>query len=260
MGDDDLREREHATMEAFYRDAGHHAPGGGAFEAHGVVAAIVPGLPERSIFNSVVFRDAAGLKSALPAVTQAYADAGVLAWAVWVRDSDEEAAALLEEAGHALDSRPRSMGVSLDGFDSGAPDDLDWEASTDYGAITNIGKRGFGMPDAAEDVAPLVAGWGEVGTFYVARHDGEPAACVLTVPASLDCGVFMVATVPEARGRGLSTGLMREALNTAREQGCTSTTLQASAMGAPVYLRLGYHDLGEWGMWERRSTGDSWQP
>lgn len=260
MTDDELRDREQGSIEAFYRDAGHNAPGGSAIEAHGVTAAIVPGMPERSVFNAAVYRDVSGLRSALPAIAQAYADAGVRAWAVWVRETDEEAAALLVDAGHELDSRPRSMGVELNEIDAGAPDELDWDTTTDHQALADIGKRGFGLPDASEDLVPLVAGWGEVGTYYVARHEGELAACVLAVACARDCGIFMVATLPEARGRGLSTGLMRQALYSAREQGCTTTTLQASAMGAPVYLRLGYRDLGEWRMWERRSTGDGRQP
>jgi len=44
---------------------------------------------------------------------------------------------------------------------------------------------------------------------------------------------------------------MRTALRAARDQGCTSTSLEASAAGRPVYARLGYRDLGETQLWER---------
>jgi hypothetical protein len=45
---------------------------------------------------------------------------------------------------------------------------------------------------------------------------------------------------------------MRQALADARRRGCATTSLQATAMGRPVYARLGYRDLGVIEMWERR--------
>jgi len=45
---------------------------------------------------------------------------------------------------------------------------------------------------------------------------------------------------------------MTRALLDARERGCTTTSLQATKMGQPVYDRLGYRDLGPIQMWERR--------
>ena len=62
----------------------------------------------------------------------------------------------------------------------------------------------------------------------------------------------MVATLERARGRGLATALMRQALLEARERGMETTSLQATRMGAPIYARLGYRDLGAIQMWERR--------
>jgi hypothetical protein len=40
----------------------------------------------------------------------------------------------------------------------------------------------------------------------------------------------------------------------ANMRGCETTTLQATKMGAPVYERLGYRDLGARQMWERRRS------
>jgi GNAT superfamily N-acetyltransferase len=64
--------------------------------------------------------------------------------------------------------------------------------------------------------------------------------------------VIWVATVPEARGRGVSTRLLAHALDAAREAGLETTTLQATKLGVPVYARLGYRDFGAMHMWERR--------
>jgi len=65
--------------------------------------------------------------------------------------------------------------------------------------------------------------------------------------------VTFVATLPEARGRGLAARLLTHALHDARERGCTTTSLQATKMGQPLYERLGYRNLGPLHMWERRA-------
>ena len=68
----------------------------------------------------------------------------------------------------------------------------------------------------------------------------------------------LVATVPEFRGRGLCSELMRPALRSAREtDGCTTTTLEGSPMGEPVYDRMGYRSLGRFGLWEKRQSNNS---
>jgi GNAT superfamily N-acetyltransferase len=67
-----------------------------------------------------------------------------------------------------------------------------------------------------------------------------------------DCEVAWVATLPEARGRGVSKQLMARALADARERGQLTTTLVATKLGRPVYERVGYRDFGAIQMWERR--------
>jgi hypothetical protein len=47
---------------------------------------------------------------------------------------------------------------------------------------------------------------------------------------------------------------MRQGLWDAREAGCETSTLQATAAGRPVYERLGYQDLGALQMWEFRPS------
>jgi GNAT superfamily N-acetyltransferase len=87
---------------------------------------------------------------------------------------------------------------------------------------------------------------------HVARINGQPACGVGTNDHEGDCGVTLVATLPEARGRGLARNLLTRALLEARERGCTTSSLQATRLGYPVYRRIGYRDLGPIQMWERR--------
>jgi GNAT superfamily N-acetyltransferase len=69
-----------------------------------------------------------------------------------------------------------------------------------------------------------------------------------------DAGVFFVATLPEARGRGLAGGLLAAALVEARDRGCDISTLQATKVGEPVYARVGYRRFGAIEMWEKRKA------
>jgi predicted acetyltransferase len=71
-------------------------------------------------------------------------------------------------------------------------------------------------------------------------------------PHRSDAAVIWVATVPEARNRGISSRLMAQALRNAREDGYETTTLQSTKLGRPVYEKLGYRDFGAAHMWERR--------
>ena len=87
---------------------------------------------------------------------------------------------------------------------------------------------------------------------YIADLDGRPAASVMAFDHDGDCGIYWVATLEEARGRGLCRALMTAALLDGRERGCTSTSLQATKAGYPIYSRLGYRDFGPIDMWELR--------
>jgi GNAT superfamily N-acetyltransferase len=92
---------------------------------------------------------------------------------------------------------------------------------------------------------------------YIARLDGRPASCLAIADADGDAYVQLVATRPEAQRRGLAGELLKFALREARDRGCTTTTLEGSPAGAPLYARMGYHDLGVLQMWERRVRNDS---
>jgi GNAT superfamily N-acetyltransferase len=88
---------------------------------------------------------------------------------------------------------------------------------------------------------------------YKADHDGRPAAVALALHHSNDCGISFVATVPKARRKGLATNVMRQALQDAKDNGCTTTTLQATDVGERLYTALGYRRLTEMQLWEKRA-------
>jgi ribosomal protein S18 acetylase RimI-like enzyme len=234
-----------ANLTEFYRLMGEGA--GGVVTRPGVVACLCPPAARWSYFNAVVYTDGTALRAALDAIAAAYDGAGVDAWTVWVPEDDAETAAALHAAGNRLDGEPRAMVAPLDEIDAGrGAEGVDWRATESLEEVSPIVGPAFGV--TPEVTLAASAGLRGRVRFLVA----EDAACVGTLDVGGDCGVYMVATKAEARGRGLATALMRQALLDARERGLETTSLQATAMGAPIYARLGYRDLGAIQMWERR--------
>jgi ribosomal protein S18 acetylase RimI-like enzyme len=223
-------------------------------ELDGVTASIVPAARERSVFNSVIYDDTAKLLAGLEEATQAYEEADIESWTVWVPRGDGEAERAVSGRGHVLDATPEAMARPLHGVGRPSPDPLeDWTREAAMPEVARVNDRAYpfegnpfsrGLSDAKADDA----------LAYVARLDGEPAASVLALDTDGDCGIYAVAAVPEARGRGLVSALMIHAMADAQERGCATTSLEATKMGRPVYERLGYRPLGALGMWERRTA------
>ena len=218
-------------------------------ELDGVRAAVVPACPERSVVNCVCYDSAAQLAAALDDLAAIYDDAGIHAWTVWVPPADREAASLLEEGGHVLDAAPEAMGMDLTGAERPRAG-LDWTRPADPGVLGPLNDRAYGYHGSFERaLAGLPA---DALTVYSADLDGKPASCLVTLECGSDCHVTLVATLPEARGRGLAGALLGHALADARERGLETSSLVATKAGRPLYERLGYRGVGAVEMWERR--------
>lgn len=238
-------------MAGVFSSLARDASGGHVLEPDGVRAAVAPECPDRSVVNCVVYSDARALAAAVDLLAAEYDRAGVRAWTVWVPEHDREAAELLERAGHRLDARPAAMVMDLaePHVPGAAAVDLDLVAP-DMAEAARVNDAAYGFDGdferAFKDLPPAPA------HLYLARADGVPACTVFTYEEDGECGIYLVATLPEARGRGLATALMIHALREARERGCATSSLQATRRGRPVYRRLGYRDIGAVHMYERR--------
>lgn len=246
----ELSERPYRSLRPFVQMLAETSAGASLLEPEGVLASIVPAAPERSITNSVVYEHPESLARALEGLAAAYADAGIRAWTVWVPDHDDDARRLLEEAGHTLDGTPAAMALELGSFERSPSVTLDLTrpSAEDVGAI-NDAAYGYGGDFVRAFATPP-----EALRLYGARIDGRVVSCVGAIHDDRDCGIFLVATYQEARGRGLARDLMIVALNEARESGCQTASLQSTTMGKPVYAGLGFRDCGTIEMWERRAT------
>ena len=240
-------------MLHWYRLVGRGSDGAHTLERDGLVAALVPAATERSVVNAVVYEHPGALAGAYDDLAAAYEGIGA-AWTVWVHHGDTETAALLESKGHLLDAAPEAMAADLGATPPARPEPgalEDWTAEgdlADVGAINDLA-YGWGGDWFSRALTELPPGLVQI---YVERRGGEAAGCVAIVDHGDNSEVQMVAVLPEARGSGIAGKLIAHGLADAVDRGARTSTLVATALGRPVYEKLGFRPLGAFEMWERR--------
>jgi GNAT superfamily N-acetyltransferase len=246
----ELRRRAIAGVRDEVEAFGSASPDSSLIRREGLLAAVVPATPQRSLFNSVFYDDPAAPAREYEMLADAYDAAGVRAWTVWVPDHDRATAGLLADRGHLLDGDPRAMALDLSAL-SGEPQQ---PAGVEPGPIeprvaAELNDRAYGLGDDGFRAGLC----GETAIRWHGAYEGtEPVGCVGTIEVGDDCCVTGVATPPEFQRRGIAGWLLWRALAEARERGLATASLQASKAGAPAYERLGFLDLGCVEMWELR--------
>jgi len=123
----------------------------------------------------------------------------------------------------------------------------------------HIASIGFGVPADMEavwfDFFNDVACAAPFQT-YLALLNGKPVGTSQLFGSAGVAGIYNVTCIPEARGQGVGTAVVRAPLLEARNLGYQVGILQASAMGYGVYQRLGFQDFGKLSvyLWEQEVT------
>ena len=113
-------------------------------------------------------------------------------------------------------------------------------------AWTNVFINGYGLPTDWEDTVFEL--WGRLGLHfpvqnYIGYLNGKPVSTSCLFFGGGAAGIYNVATLPEARGKGIGAALTLKPLQDARKMGYRIGTLQSSEMGYNVYKRLGFRHL-----------------
>jgi len=233
-------------VEAF--GSGH--PDSRLIRRGGLLASLTPASPQRSLFNSVFYEDAATLAAEVDSLGELYDSHEIAAWTVWVRDEDRKTAQLLADRGHSLDAAPRAMAMELvDPVEVPQPPVGVEPEPCKPAVAADLNDRAYGYgPDGFR--AALA---GETAIRWQgAFAEGEPVGCLGAIAVGDDLCITGVATPPEQQGRGIAGWLLRRALAEAQEEGMRTASLQATKAGAPLYERLGFADFGFVEMWELR--------
>jgi GNAT superfamily N-acetyltransferase len=103
--------------------------------------------------------------------------------------------------------------------------------------------RGYGIPESM--IPGYFALIDSLGTdlpyrYYLGRLDGEPVATSMLFIGAGVAGIYNVATLADARGRGIGSSMTLAPLYDARDLGYQVAVLQSSEMGYPVYRHLGF--------------------
>jgi GNAT superfamily N-acetyltransferase len=241
-----------AGHRAWYRT---FASAGSELRTFGSAQAILTtARPERSLLNAVVYDD----PGSVPLDDLAAFFEPVEAWCVWVQPGHDDLARACEARGMVADATPMMMAARIEDVDVAArevPAEIDDQP--DFAATGRVNDAAYGLPP--EHFAPVMRRLSpESYRLAVARRDGEALACSGAVVDEGNAEVVFVATLPDARRQGLAAECMRAVLRAAAEEGCTTTTLEATAAGEPVYAAMGYASLGRYRMMEsRRTAADS---
>jgi GNAT superfamily N-acetyltransferase len=255
VDDASLAARQLVAQRELYRMLGRASPDAAVIERPGgVLAAVVPARPDRSVFNAVVYDDPEALLAVRDELEAAYVEAGVHAWTVWVRPEHEALRGSLGAAGHHFDAEPMLMAADLEELDLEPRGEIELDPAPTWQGLARLNDLAYGIDPARSFAAAFTHYEDPVARLYLARVDDEAAAVVGTRNEAGNCEIVFVATAPRARGCGLSSELMRMSLRDAREDGCETSTLEATAAGERVYARLGYRSLGRLGMYELRRT------
>ena len=130
------------------------------------------------------------------------------------------------------------------------PDELHIVEALDAAAVAQASSLlgdAFGVPpDAQPFMDPAFNA--EDARIWLGAVDGLPVSTATAVVAGGFCGIYAVATSPDARGRGYGEALSWAATGFRPD---LPATLQASDMGRPVYERMGYETVTTCHCWSR---------
>jgi hypothetical protein len=173
---------------------------------------------------------------------------------VWIRDTGEdddlraaaEAARIQEFADspqmicrERLPDRPLPEGVEIrmvtDAVGAAEYADICGQAYVSLGSPDEATRSHFEGPTALVGSPQLHSA--------IAYLGGAPVSAAQILMSHGIAGVYWVASLESARGRGIAEAVTRHVTNLGFDLGGTNVQLQASPMGEPIYTRMGYEEL-----------------
>ncbi len=122
-------------------------------------------------------------------------------------------------------------------------------------------ERGYGFPEGFFEALTqgMISNPGTLKrlSLYLGYAGGRPVSTSMRVTTEGVSGVYCVATVPESRCHGYGTALTWRAGFDGRRDGCRIAYLGASAMGRPVYEKMGYKVVEEYQVWVPASAAEA---
>lgn len=247
MTDAELTARLRANIVAYKQFQARHGSLRG-LTLPGLSAFAQPHNPQVLSQQQVFFHDAQGLLAALPALDDFYQGLGVRRWRVWVPPGSPVGPAL-ERAGYRAEGSTPTMGTGLEDLPL-TPPRLALEQLTTQQELIPLNAEAFG-PAAGIELRAWQTRPHEHVHIRGVREAGRLVAAGMAFDVEDTAGIYLMATAPDARKRGLASEVMRGLLLDARARRQRAAVLQSTSLGHGVYLRAGFRDLGDWVNWVR---------
>lgn len=144
---------------------------------------------------------------------------------------------------------PGMVLASLEGIGESEPD-LDVEMVVDAGGLDDfvaVSSAAFDIPsDVGRRLTPPAILTDDRIEAFLGRVEDQPVACGLLIRTDDVAGVYTIGVEEPFRRRGYGAAITRAVLEAGRRRGCTVGVLQASAMGYPVYEKMGFETTVEY--------------
>ena len=128
-------------------------------------------------------------------------------------------------------------GVELQRVGSAADAEDYWRIAEDAYASNGFPPEVFAYYDNHDGLLAANA------AAFLAHLDGRPAAIAMTLVSHGVAGIYWVGTAQGSRDHGLASAITAAAVNAGFDLGAEIASLQASAMGRPVYERIGFERI-----------------
>lgn len=242
---------QEANLAAFWSAYGL-APGRDLTRADGLVR-VTTRLPD-ALMNGIFFSQLTPANAdQLIAATRDYytAQRQPMLWWVGPSAQPDDLGARLVQTGFTRVNDIPMMAVDLRSLSQEpTPPDVtikQVESDDELRAWSRIITDSFGLETSSEELAELERDLGlerdGIRPRFIAYLHDQPVATSSLYLDSGVAGIYTVATLPTARGRGIGAAITLAPLLHARALGYQVGTLQATAMGQPVYHRLGFQDI-----------------
>jgi ribosomal protein S18 acetylase RimI-like enzyme len=185
-----------------------------------------------------------------------------IGWWIGPRESPSDLPSRLEARGFVTEERGSGMVADLGALpDEPPPDGVLIERVVDeatFRIACATMAEGFGGPASLGEAftAFSVLGFEDAAPSrtYVARIEGRPVATSLGLVLGEVLGIFNVATIEDARRRGIGRAITLAALRDGAARGASAAVLQASDVGHGVYERLGFRDYATYQLMARSTN------
>ena len=160
--------------------------------------------------------------------------------------ASEQSDSILSMAGYPLSVPVTGMTAEHFPITHACPASLRIERVSDFRILTELNCHAYGVPLEAAAHSTLSEQFAQNAFIYLGYEADRPVCTAAVIVHEDVLYLALVATDANARRKGYGEAIVRHALQKAHEStGLTKSALHATAMGKPVYERIGFRPVAD---------------